>query len=284
MGNVWVTGGTGQIGRSLKAIVGEAINYRFTDSKTVDLTNHRAVEQFVIDQNIDAIINCAAFTAVDDAESQKEQAMAINYKAVEHLACLVKKHKLKFIHISTDYVFDGQQAEPYKETENTNPINVYGDSKCKGEQAILALAPANTVIFRTSWVYSPFGKNFVKTMLRLAKTHTEINVVNDQFGGPTSGRSIAEALLQVLANCDSSHPEILHYTNKGQCSWFEFAQQLFKLAQLKVQVNAVDSSQFQTKAKRPQYSVLDCTKIEKKYQLTLRPWQTELQEQLQFMA
>ncbi|OIQ27392.1 MAG: dTDP-4-dehydrorhamnose reductase [Bacteroidetes bacterium MedPE-SWsnd-G2] len=280
MDKIWVTGGSGQLGRSIKDAVGENADFVFTDSKTVNLTDHAAVRAFVCQHNIKSIINCAAYTAVDDAEDVPESAFAVNHLAVKNLAELSKEFGLKLIHMSTDYVFDGEGNVPYKSSDRTNPINVYGNSKREGEKAIVEIAPPNTIIIRTAWVYSKYGKNFVNTMLRLAENNTQLKVVNDQFGAPTSARSIAKVVLEILPQLHNSKPEIFHYTNAGICTWFDFSKEIFKIKGLDIAVIPVSSEQFVTKAKRPKYSVLCNSKISNAFGVVSPEWQQELKDYL----
>ena len=197
MNNILVTGGKGQLGSELRDLAPNHPNYNFffTDRSQLDITNHAAVDAFITKNEIDTLINCAAYTAVDKAESEPDLANAINHLAVKNMAEVAKAQQIKLVHISTDYVFDGTNYKPYVETDATNPQSVYGQTKLDGELAIQAVNPANSIIIRTSWVYSKFGNNFVKTMLRLAETRNELSVVADQIGSPTNAADLAEAIL-----------------------------------------------------------------------------------------
>ena len=239
MNNILVTGGKGQLGSELKEIASNYpdYNFSFTDVKILDITNHTAVKEFIEINNINGIINCAAYTAVDKAESEPELADAINHLAVANFARLSKDKNIKLIHISTDYVFDGTNHKPYVETDTPNPKSVYGQTKLDGELAMQQINPANAVIIRTSWVYSKFGNNFVKTMLRLAETRDEISVVADQIGTPTNAADLAEAILNILPQIKNETVELFHYSNEGVCSWYDFAKAIFDIKAIAIKVN-----------------------------------------------
>ena len=229
MNNILVTGGNGQLGSELKEIAPnyQDYNFLFTDVKDLDITNHTAVAAFIESNNITVIINCAAYTAVDKAESEPELADAINHLAVTNFAQIAKDKNIKLIHISTDYVFDGNNHKPYVETDTPNPQSVYGKTKLDGELAMQQINPANSIIIRTSWVYSKFGNNFVKTMLRLAETRDEISVVTDQVGTPTNAADLAKAILNILPQIKNEIVELFHYSNEGVCCWYDFAKTVF---------------------------------------------------------
>ena len=227
------------------------------------------------------VINCAAYTAVDRAEQEKDMAFQINGEAVGVLAAVCKEHDTKFIHISTDYVFDGTATVPYKEDSPTNPQSVYGASKLEGEKQALQFNP-DTIIIRTSWVYSEFGKNFVRTMLKLMKEKEEINVVNDQFGSPTYAADLAEAILQIIVNLSihtsprTTHGGIYHFSNEGVISWYDFAVAIKEITGSNCKINPIPTSQYPTAAKRPAYSVLDTSKIQQIFNIKLNGWEESL--------
>jgi dTDP-4-dehydrorhamnose reductase len=204
-------------------------------------------------------VNCAAYTAVDKAEQEAEKAYAINHLAVKNLAKIAKDQNIKLIHISTDYVFDGTAHKPYKESDITNPQSVYGKSKLDGELAMQAINPANSIIIRTSWVYSEFGNNFVKTMLRLGRDRDELNVVGDQIGSPTNARDLAEVILRIIPQLSKQDQrtdvEVYHYSNAGVCSWYDFAHAIFETNSIDCKVNSIPSEEYPTEAIRPYYSV-----------------------------
>ena len=278
MNNILVTGGNGQLGSELKKIAPnyQDYNFLFTDVKDFDITNHTAVAAFIENNNITVIINCAAYTAVDKAESEQELSDAINHLAVANFAQIAKDNNIKLIHISTDYVFDGTNYRPYVETDIPNPQSVYGQTKLDGELAMKKINPANSIIIRTSWVYSKFGNNFVKTMLRLAETRDEISVVADQIGTPTNAADLAKAILTVLPQIENKTPEIYHYSNEGVCSWYDFAKAIFEIVNTKVKINAIESAQYPTPAKRPFYSVFNKRKIKAGYQIETPYWRESL--------
>ena len=274
MNNILVTGGNGQLGSELKEIAPnyQDYNFLFTDVKDLDITNHITVAAFVESNNITVIINCAAYTAVDKAESEPEISDAINHLAVANFAQIAKEKNIKLIHISTDYVFDGTNYRPYIETDIPNPKSVYGKTKLDGELAMQKINPENSIIIRTSWVYSKFGNNFVKTMLRLAETRDEISVVSDQVGTPTNAADLAEAILIILPKIRNETIEVFHYSNEGVCSWYDFAHAIFAVKGISIKLDTIESSDFPTHAKRPFYSVLNKEKIKKIYGIKIPYW------------
>ena len=274
MNNILVTGANGQLGSELREIAPnyKDYNFLFTDVKDLDITNHTTVAAFIESNKINVIINCAAYTAVDKAEEEKDLANAINHLAVANFTQIAKEKSIKLIHISTDYVFDGTNHKPYVETDTPNPQSVYGKTKLDGELAMQQINPANSIIIRTSWVYSKFGNNFVKTMLRLAETRDEISVVADQIGTPTSAADLAEAILIILPQISNETVELFHYSNEGVCSWYDFAKAIFEIEGLQIKVNAIESSQYPTPAERPFYSVLNKEKIKTKYWIKIPYW------------
>lgn len=280
MYRILVTGVNGQLGSELREIAPnyQGYNFLFTDVKDLDITNHNAVATFVKINNITVIINCAAYTAVDKAESEPDLAEAINHLAVANFAQIAKEKNIKLIHISTDYVFDGTNHKPYVETDTPNPQSVYGQTKLDGELAIQKINPANSIIIRTSWVYSRFGNNFVKTMQRLAETKDKISVVSDQIGSPTSALDLAKAILTILPKLENDSVELFHYSNEGICSWYDFAKAIFEIEGLQIKVNAIESSQYTTLAERPFYSVLNKNKIIESYQLVIPYYRNSLRK------
>jgi len=274
MNNILVTGGNGQLGSELRDIAPnyQDYNFLFTDVKDLDITNHSAVAAFIESNNITIIINCAAYTAVDKAESEPELADAINHLAVANFAQIAKNKNIKLIHISTDYVFDGTNHKPYVETDTPNPQSVYGKTKLDGELAMQQINPANSIIIRTSWVYSKFGNNFVKTMLRLAETRDEISVVADQIGTPTNAADLAKAILNILPQVSNDTVELFHYSNEGVCSWYDFAKTIFEIKEISIKVNPIETSQYLTPAVRPFYSVINKNKINIEYKLVKKYW------------
>lgn len=277
MFNILVTGSNGQLGSEIKELSPSyAHNFFFTCKDDLDITNALALEAFIIDNHITAIINCAAYTAVDKAESDQELADNINHQAVKHLASISKERNIKFIHISTDYVFDGTNYKPYKETDSTNPESVYGKTKLLGEQALLHVNPQNSVIIRTSWVYSSFGANFVKTMLRLGKEKESLGVIYDQVGTPTYAKDLAKAILDILPNIENSTVKIYHYSNEGVLSWYDFAKEIMKMAKLPCKINPIETKDYPTPAKRPHYSLLNKSKIKNDFGIVIPYWKDSL--------
>ena len=276
--NILVTGGTGQLGSELKEIALNfgTYNFLFTDSKVLDIKDHIAVKDFVSNNALDIIINCAAYTAVDKAEEEFVKADAINHLAVANLAEIAKDRRIKLIHISTDYVFDGTNHKPYVEMDIPNPQSVYGKTKLAGEQAIQKINPSHSIIIRTSWVYSRYGNNFVKTMLRLSQEKKELGVISDQVGTPTYAGDLAKTILEILPQLKNDDVEIYHYSNEGVCSWYDFAIVIFEIKGISVAVNPIDTWQYPTAAKRPFYSILNKTRIKEAYQIEIPYWKDSM--------
>lgn len=251
--NILVTGGNGQLGSELKELAPAYSNYHFifTDVENLDICDHKAVATFIDKNNIHTIINCAAYTAVDKAEEQFELADKINHLAVANFSQIARDKNIQLIHISTDYVFDGTNHKPYTEKDSPNPQSVYGQTKLDGELAMQQINPENSIIIRTSWVYSKFGNNFVKTMLRLGKERDQLSVVADQIGTPTNAADLAKAILTILPKIKNEDIEIFHYSNEGVCSWYDFAKAIFEISELPIEVNPIGTSQYPTLAKRP---------------------------------
>ncbi|HET8837558.1 MAG TPA: dTDP-4-dehydrorhamnose reductase [Flavobacteriaceae bacterium] len=278
--NILITGSSGQLGseiRFLKSSFPEH-NFFFTDAKELDISNKRTVEDFVIKNRIDSVINCAAYTAVDKAESEPELADKINHVAVQFLAEIAKKHGVRLVHISTDYVFNGETFRPYAVDHPTNPINVYGETKLNGENALKEINPKNSTIIRTSWVYSSFGNNFVKTMLRLGKEREELNVISDQIGVPTYARDLAKFILKNALNIQNETVSVYHFTNEGVCSWYDFAQEIMELGKVKCKVNPIPTSAYPTPAKRPFYSLMDKTTLKEDFGVEIPYWKDSLKK------
>lgn len=275
---ILVTGANGQLGSELRSVLerdfpGASI---FTDVDELNLIDAKVVEAFIINNDITHIVNCAAYTAVDRAEEEKRQCTEINTDAVKNLAMAADANGAKIIHISTDYVFDGTNHRPYKESDKVNPISQYGTTKRKGETALLALSP-EAIIIRTAWLYSSYGNNFVKTMLRLADTQKEIRVVCDQIGTPTYARDLANAISKVL----QSHQwvsGIYHFTNEGAASWYDFAKAIFRIAGKNVKVTPIPTEDYPTPASRPFYSILDKSRIKATYGVEIPHWEESLQD------
>jgi dTDP-4-dehydrorhamnose reductase len=273
---ILVTGSNGQLGKELKELESSYPQFEFIFLSREDLPIHHfeLVRNFFKGTHPQYLINCGAYTAVDRAESEKELAFQVNAEAVGVLAAICNENNCQFIHISTDYVFDGTATTPYKEDSPTNPQGVYGTSKLEGEKQALQLNP-DSVIIRTSWVYSEFGKNFVKTMLKLMCEKDELNVVNDQFGSPTYAADLAEAIMQIVPQ-SATHGGIYHYSNNGIINWYDFALAIKAISGSNCKINPIPTSQYPTPAKRPAYSVLDKTKIQQTFGIELKDWKESL--------
>lgn len=267
---ILVTGAKGQLGTELKKLLLDAI---FTDVGELDITNLDAVKNFVSNNHIETIINCAAYTAVDKAEDDIELAKKINEDGPRNLAL----SGAKVIHISTDYVFDGKNYQPYLPEDGTNPISVYGKTKRAGELAVLDNAKV-AVIIRTAWLYSAHGNNFAKTMRRLGAEKDSLNVVVDQIGSPTFAGDLAKAIVAILPQMNESNKGIYHYTNEGVCSWYDFATEIMSLSGLSCKVNPIPSSAYPTKATRPFYSVLSKEKIKNVFNIEIPYWKESLRK------
>lgn len=271
---IWVTGAAGQLGRSLRQrVAGAADCYLFTD-REVDITSRDAVDEFMAQHRPDVVINCAAYTNVEQAEEEEPVAYALNATAVGYLAAAAKRCDALLIHISTDYVFMGGCCAVLTEESHPNPINAYGRTKLAGEEALQA-SGCHYQIFRTAWLYSPYGKNFVKTILRLSEERDSLQVVADQIGSPTYAPDLADALVRIIENRDF-HEGIFHYTNLGECSWWEFATEICRLAKRDVQVNPCTSEEFPSKALRPKNAVLDKQKFGRTFGLEIPHWRDSL--------
>ena len=281
MPNVLVTGSNGQLGSELKALASNDTHFFFTDKENLDITNQDALKAYIEINHITAIINCAAYTAVDKAEEEKIEADKINHVAVKYLAQMAKDKELPLIHISTDYVFDGRNYKPYIESDTTNPNTIYGKTKLDGEKIIQEINPKNTIIIRTSWVYSTYGNNFVKTMLRLGKERDFLNVIFDQVGSPTYAKDLAKAILDILPKIDNDKVEIYHYSNEGVCSWYDFAKSIFTLSNLDCHVNPIETKDYPTPAARPHYSLLNKAKIKNDFSITIPHWEESLKRCLE---
>jgi len=279
MTNILVTGSNGQVGSELRELAKEyEYTFFFTDRESLDISNAKSIEAFVQENNIETIINCAAYTAVDKAEDDALNADKINHLAVKYLAQIAKEKSIKLIHISTDYVFDGINYKPYNEDDVTNPQGVYGKTKLDGEKAMIEINPANSIIIRTSWVYSSFGNNFVKTMLRLGKEKEQLGIIFDQVGTPTYARDLAKAILDILPNVKNEQVEIYNYSNEGVLSWYDFAKEIMRMAKLECQINPIETKEYPTPAKRPHYSLLNKSKIKEEYTITIPYWKDSLDE------
>ncbi len=266
-----VVGANGQLGNELRLLLQNKAEY--VDREELDITDEAAVSDYVIKDKYEAIINCAAYTAVDKAEDEPELAEKINVYGPKNLA----KTGVPLVHVSTDYVFNGQNYVPYKEGDETAPRSVYGVTKLAGEKAVIENA-STAVVIRTAWLYSEFGNNFVKTMQRLGAERESLNVVFDQIGSPTYAKDLAQAIVEILPQLKKGTKEIYHFSNEGVCSWYDFAVEIMKKSNLSCKVFPIESSQYPTKAVRPSYSVLNKSKIKTDFGIKIRHWEEALQE------
>jgi dTDP-4-dehydrorhamnose reductase len=283
-----ITGAQGQLGSELRLLSPQHpdLSFTFIGRDDIDLSQPEAIQAYFKDKTFDVIINCAAYTAVDKAESEPALAQSINADAIEVLASIAKEKNSALIHISTDYVFDGKNYRPYLETDKTDPQSVYGQTKLEGEQALQNINPPKSLIIRTSWVYSSFGTNFVKTMLHLGKERESLGVIFDQVGTPTYARDLARTILTLVENPQLyalTATEIVHYSNEGVCSWYDFATTLFELSGQTCQVNPIETKDYPTPATRPHYSLLNKTKIKQQFGISIPYWKESLAECLSLL-
>ena len=282
MANILVTGSNGQLGSEIRKLSENSEHeFIFTDIEELDLTDNHEIERFFHNKDISFCINCAAYTAVDKAESEIENAIAVNVTAARNLSEVCAKNETVFIHISTDFVFDGRNCQPYLESDKAKPINVYGQSKYEGENQALKENP-RTIIIRTSWLYSSFGNNFVKTMMKAGEKNDSLNIVFDQAGTPTYALDLAHAILIIIDKIQAwgkEKPEyfgIFHYSNEGIASWYDFAVEIFRISGIECKVNPILTRDYPTPSKRPHFSVLDKTKIKSIYGFTIPYWKDSL--------
>ena len=292
---ILVTGENGQLGRSIQKIIDKQSNgprsnneqqvndFIFVGREELDLSSESNINYYFNNNDkFDIIINCAAYTAVDKAEEEPDLANQINHLAVKQLAQIAKNQQAKLIHISTDYVFDGESDKPYTETDATNPINVYGKTKLAGEKALQEIMPTNAIIIRTSWVYSEYGNNFVSTMLRLGKEKDEVNVVSDQIGSPTYATDLANAILDIVQNKVFKEAgqkiQVIHYSNEGEISWYDFAKEIFKLAKVDCKANPITTEQYPTPARRPINTLMNKDKSVCMFGVKIAIWSLSLKK------
>jgi dTDP-4-dehydrorhamnose reductase len=271
-----VTGGNGQLAQSLKDVVNhqDELDVDFQDLPDLDITNKQQLESYFSNNELDYCINCAAYTAVDLAEEQSDLAYAVNAEGPKYLAEVCQKHQVTLIHISTDFVFDGQKRIPYLETDAPNPLSVYGASKLQGEFNIQDVMDTYFIV-RTSWLYSEYGNNFMKTMLRLSETRDEISVVSDQIGSPTYAGDLAEVLIKIVLSSSKAYG-LYHFSNFGAISWYDFAVEIFRYFGKTIEVKPIKTKDYPTAAKRPEYSVLNTQKIEKEFETQNLNWRLSL--------
>jgi len=282
---ILVTGKNGQLGQSIQKFISNYDHHEFTlvGREELDLSSSESIPRyFETHSHFDVIINCAAYTAVDRAEEEADLADQVNHLAIKQLAEFANSQNTKLIHISTDYVFDGKNESLYLESDNPNPINIYGKTKLLGEKALIETMPNNAMIIRTSWVFSEFGHNFVKTMLKLGHEKNEINVVSDQIGSPTYAIDLAQAILNIIFSVSFNKKgfptEIFHFSNMGETSWSDFAKEIFKLTNLNCKVISISTDQYPTPAIRPHNTTLSKEKITNHFRLQISSWQQSLKE------
>ena len=284
---ILVTGKNGQLGKSIQRLISNSGHHEFTfvGRKEFDLSSLESISKyFCVNSQFDVIINCAAYTSVDRAEEEADLADKINHLAVKQIAEFANSQNVRLIQISTDYVFDGNSNSLYLESDKPNPMNVYGKTKLLGERAVLEVMSNNAVVIRTSWIYSEFGHNFVKTMLKLGREKNEINVVSDQIGSPTYASDLARVIFNIIFsdsfNKKSFPTEIYHFSNLGVTSWYEFAKEIFNLANLDCKIKPIGSKKYPAKALRPYNTALNKEKITKKFKLQIPSWQESLRNLL----
>ncbi|MCF8372229.1 MAG: dTDP-4-dehydrorhamnose reductase [Bacteroidales bacterium] len=281
MKKILITGANGQLGSEINELAALYPNFEFvfTDVAELDITKPDAIEAFLKDQEFNYLVNCAAYTAVDKAEEDTEMAFLINRDAVKYLALASKKHNMAMVHVSTDYVFDGTNHIPYKESDPTKPNSAYGRTKEAGEKEFLA-SGVDGVIVRTSWLYSSFGNNFVKTMLRLGAERDELRVIFDQIGTPTYAPDLAKTILDILVQTEKDgsklKPAIYHFSNEGVCSWYDFAKEIIDTVHLKCMVVPIETKDYPLPANRPSYSVLNKGLVKEKFGIEIPHWKESL--------
>ena len=278
---VLITGSNGQLGSEIKELASDYENLEciFRDLPELDICDTKALTSCIVDENINTVINCAGYTAVDKAEENPVIAQQVNAKGVLNLVNALKKVDGKLIHISTDYVFDGNHSQPYKETDPVSPKGVYGETKRAGELAVFN-SSIDAIVIRTSWLYSAYGNNFVKTMLRLGNVKESIQVVFDQIGTPTYAKDLAKTCLDILSNAGftniSKKGKIYHYSNEGVTSWYDFARAIMEISNIDCKVIPIETKDYPTQAVRPLYSVLDKSKITSDFKVTIPHWRDSL--------
>ena len=280
---ILVTGTNGQLGKSIKSLVKQqktSHNYVFETRNQLDLSSISNIRNYFDSHKFDLIINCAAYTAVDRAENYQEEADMINHIAVKEIAEIANSNNIKLIHISTDFVFDGLEHKPYSESDACSPINIYGKTKLEGENAILSIMKFNATIIRTSWLYSEYGNNFVSTIIKLTQKNNNLNIVSDQIGTPTYAGDLGQAILNIIKNDKFNEPnrvtEIYHYSNEGECSWYDFATEVINISGDKCTLNPINSEDYPTAARRPRNTIMSKEKISNEFGLKIVFWKDSL--------
>ena len=278
MNSIWITGAGGQLGRELCRRLKRRRRLFATDLE-LDICDRAAVEGFMAEHDIDTIVNCAAYTNVEAAEDERELCYKVNEQGTRVLALAAKKADAALIQISTDFVFDGSRRSPYRESNSPAPLNVYGQSKLAGEEAIQQ-SGCKGIILRTAWLYSPYGKNFMKTMVALGQNRSRIGVVCDQIGSPTAADSLADTIARIIPRAGDFRGKIYHFSGRGECSWNDFATEIMRLAGCNCKVDKISSDEYPQKATRPKYSYLDCSRIKQEFGIEAEPWQSALERNM----
>ena len=280
---ILVTGANGQLGKSIKSLVEpqkKSYSFVFVTRDQLDLSSPSNIQNYFDTHKFDLIINCAAYTAVDKAENYQEEADMINHIAVKKIAEIAKSNNIKLIHISTDFVFDGLKHKPYSESDACSPLNIYGKTKLEGENAILSIMKFNATIIRTSWLYSEYGNNFVSTIIKLAQKNNNLNIVSDQMGTPTYAKDLGQAILNIIKNEKFNEPnrvtEIYHYSNEGECSWYDFAKEVINISGIKCTISSINSEDYPTAARRPRNTRMSKEKSSNEFGLKIVFWKDSL--------
>ena len=275
---ILVTGANGQLGQEFKNNVSNSNHeFFFNDEKELDIINKNHILNYVLDNQIDLIINCAAYTNVDESEINKNQAIKVNCDAVKNLIEICEEKKLKMIHFSTDYVYNSNNLNPINEDSNINPINYYGISKREGER-IIEKSSSDSIIIRTSWLYSMYGNNFVKTMIKKGENSDKVYVINDQFGCPTFSKDLVNCTLNIITSNKFNKHKVYNFSNEGFTNWYEFTKKIFELKKINCDIIPVDSNSYKTTAIRPKFSVTDKSRIKDIFNITIRNWDEALEE------
>ena len=280
---ILVTGSSGQLGRSINSFVKQqktSDSFVFVTRDQLDLSSFSNIQNYFETHKFDLIINCAAYTEVDNAEFYRKEADMINHLAIKKIAEIANHNNIKLIHFSTDFVFDGLKHEPYLESDATSPLNFYGKTKLEGENAILSIMKFNAIIIRTSWLYSEYGNNFVATILKLSQTNSNLNIVSDQIGAPTYAGDLGQAILQIIKsdkfNLLNKASEVYHYSNEGECSWYDFAKEVLNISGAKCTVSPIKTKDYPAAAQRPKYAFMSKKKISKEFDLKIISWKDSL--------
>jgi dTDP-4-dehydrorhamnose reductase len=284
---ILVTGKNGQVGQSIQNIVNKTsstdlkdYDFVFIGRDELDLSEAASIKAYFEKNKFDMAINCAAYTSVEQAEVEENDANLINFLAVKEIATIAKKNNMKLIHISTDFVFDGDKSQPYIETDITSPKNIYGKTKLAGELAAISIMKFNAIVLRSSWIYSEYGNNFVDTIIKNAKLKGQLDIISDQIGTPTYAYDLAQTIINILSKDKSRKREmtsqIYHYSNEGECTWFDFAKEITDILKIDCNLNPITTDDYPQLAKRPRYSVLSKKKISKEFDLNINNWQDSL--------